>query len=159
MNQFVDSPVHFAADCVRQNGRCLVVRDNFLFLEDGKELAAVDYLQKKCGHVVILPDASNEGNALLYHTSCARMTDVVNKIFPDCLEAPMSLPQAASEMTVGELHRHRVTIPFNDCRTRVEGFGFQSIPARNFRVVDGSSQSGLARMGRRQLRQARTGFK
>jgi hypothetical protein len=125
MKQFVQNSVHFAADCVQKNGRCSVVRKNFLFLDDGKELAAVDYLFKKCGHVVIIPDASYEGHALLYHTSCLRMTDVVNQIFPDCLEASVSLPQAQSEMTVGELHRRRVTISYADCKERVEGFGFQ----------------------------------
>ena len=125
MKQFVQNPIHFAADCVQKDGRCSVVRKNFLFLDDGKELAAVDYLQKKCGHVVIIPDASYEGRALLYHTSCQRMTDVVNQIFPDCLEAPVSLPQAPSEMTVGELHRRSITISYDDCRARVEGFGFQ----------------------------------
>lgn len=128
MNQFVQNPIHFAADCACQNGRCPVERKNFLFLDGGKELSAVDHLQTKCGHVVITPDMSDEGRALLYHTSCARMTDVVNRIFQNCLEAPVSLPQSASEMTIGELHRRCVTISYDDCRVRVEGFGFQGAP-------------------------------
>ncbi len=125
MTQFVENPIHFAADCVRQNGRCTVVRENILFLDDGKELAAVDHLQRKCGYVVITPDTSYEGRALLYHTSCERMSDVVNRIFRDCLESPVSLPQSASEMTVGELHRQRVTISYDDCRARVDDFCFE----------------------------------
>ncbi len=125
MSQLVENPTDFAAECLRQNGRCMVVRENILFLDDGKELAAVDHLQWKCGYVVILPDMSYEGKALLYHTSCQRMTDVIKQIFQDCLEAPESLPQRASEMTIGELHRRCVTISYDDCRARVEGFDFQ----------------------------------
>jgi len=125
MKQFVENPTDFAAECLRQNGRCMVVRENIVFLDDGKELAAVDHLQWKCGHVVIIPDMSYEGKALLYHTSCQRMTDVVKQIFPDCLEAPASLLQRASETTIGELRRRCVTISYDDCRVRVEGFGFQ----------------------------------
>jgi hypothetical protein len=126
MGQFMENPIHFAADCVRQDGRCTVVRENFLFLDDGKELAAVDQLKRRCGHVVIIPDMSfKKGKALLYHTSCERMTDVVNQIFQDCLESAVSLPQSNSEMTIGELHRRRVTISYDDCRARVEGFRFQ----------------------------------
>ncbi len=125
MSQLVENPTDFAAECLRQNGRCMVVRENILFLDDGKELAAVDHLQWKCGYVVILPDMSYQGKALLYHTSCQRMTDVIKQIFQDCLEAPESLPQRASEMTIGELHRRCVTISYDDCRARVEGFDFQ----------------------------------
>ena len=125
MSQLVENPTDFAAECLRQDGRCMVVRENFLFLCDGKELAAVDHLQWKCGYVVIIPDVSCEGKALLYHTSCQRMTDVVKQIFQDCVEAPVSFPQRASEMTIGELHRQCVTISYDDCRVRVEGFGFQ----------------------------------
>lgn len=123
MSQFVENAVDFACDCARQGGRCVVARENFLFLDDGKELSAVDYLQRKCGHVVIIPDQSYKGNALLFHTSCQRMTDVVNRIFPDCLEEPVRLPQATPEMSVGELHRRCVTIPYDDCRARVGRFG------------------------------------
>ena len=125
MSRFVENPTDFSADCWRQKGRCAVVRENILFLDDGNELAAVDRLQWKCGYVVIVPDMSYKGKALLYHTSCRRMTDVVKRIFRDCLEAPVSLPQHASEMTLGELHRRCVTISYDDCRVRVEGFGFQ----------------------------------
>ncbi len=125
MSQFVENPTDFSAGCLRQNGRCKVVRENILFLDDGKELAAVDHLQWKCGYVVIIPDMSYKGNALLYHTSCRRMTDVVKQVFQDCLEAPVSFPQQASEMTLGEMHRRCVTISYDDCRVRVEGFVFQ----------------------------------
>ena len=125
MSQFVENSTDFSADCLRQNGRCAVVRENVLFLDDGNELAAVDHLQWKCGYVVIIPDMSYKGKALLYHTSCQRMTDVVEQIFQDCLEAPVSLPQHASEMTLGELHRRCVTISYDDCRVRVEEFDFQ----------------------------------
>jgi hypothetical protein len=125
MSQFMKNSVHFAADCVRQGGQCMILRDNFLFLDDGKELAAVDFLQVKCGHVVIIPDHTSNGNALLYLTSCQRMAHVVGQLFADCLEPPVSLPQASPEMTVGELHRRRVTIPYPECRVRVDGFDFQ----------------------------------
>lgn len=126
MRQFVENPVHFAADCLRQEGQCRVARENILFLDDGMELAAVDRLQRKCGHVVIIPDTpSKTGKAWLYHTSCQRMTDVVMQVFQDCLEAAVSLPQSNSEMTVGELHRRRVTISYDDCRARVERFHFE----------------------------------
>jgi len=125
MSQFVENSIHFSADCVRQNGRCMVVRENILFLDDGKELGAIDHLQRKCGYVVIIPDMSYKRKALLYHTSCERMTSVVNQIFRDCLESPVRLPQSNSEMTVGELHRWCVTLSYDDCRERVEGFCFQ----------------------------------
>ena len=128
MSQFVENPTDFSAECMVQNGRCMVVRENILFLGDGNELAAVDRLQWKCGYVVIIPDTSYQGRALLYHTSCQRMTDVVKQIFHDCLEAPVRIPQRASEMTLGETHRRCVTIPYDDCRVRVEGFGFQGAP-------------------------------
>lgn len=125
MSQFVENPTDFAADCLRQDGQCTVVRENILFLADGNELAAVDHLRWKCECVAIIPDMSHKGQALLYHTSCQRMTDVVKQIFHDCLEAPESLPHRASEMTIGELHRRCVTISYDDCMARVEGFGFQ----------------------------------
>ncbi len=125
MTQFVENSADFSAECRRQNGRCMVVRENVFFLDDGKELAAVDHLQWHCGCVVIIPDMSCKAKALLYHTSCQRMTDLVKQIFQDCLEAPVSLPQHASEMTLGELHRRCVTISYDECRVRVEGFGFQ----------------------------------
>ncbi len=125
MSQFVESPTDFSVACLRRNGRCRVVRDNILFLDDGNELAAVDHLQWKCGYIVIIPDMSYKGKALLYHTSCQRMTDVVKQIFQDCLEAPVSFPQRTSEMTLGEMHRRCVTISYDDCRVMVEGFVFQ----------------------------------
>jgi hypothetical protein len=125
MSQFVENPADFSAECRLQDGRCAVVRENILFLDDGNELAAVDHLQWKCGYVAIIPDTSHKGKALLYHTSCQRMTDVVDQIFQECLEAPVSLPQHTSETTLGELHRRRVTISYDDCRSRVQGFDFQ----------------------------------
>ncbi len=125
MGQFVENSTDFSADCLWQHGRCVVVRENILFLDDGKELDAVDHLQWKCEYVVIIPDMSYKGKALLYHTSCQRMTDVVKQIFQDCLGAPVSLPQRASEQTIGELYRRCVTISYDDCRVKVEGFCFQ----------------------------------
>ncbi len=125
MSQFVENPTDFSAECRRQNGRCTVVQENILFLDEGQEPAAVDRLQWKCGYIVIIPDMSCEGQALLYHTSCQRMTDVVTQIFQNCLEAPVSVPQRTSEMTLGELYRRSITMSYDDCRVRVEGFGFQ----------------------------------
>lgn len=124
MSRFVENSTQFSADCARQNGRCRVVRENILFLDDGKELAAVDQLQRKCGHVVVIPDLSLKGKALLYHTSCERMTDLVNQIFQNCLESPVSLPQSNAEMTIGELHRRAVTISYDECKAKVSGFSF-----------------------------------
>ena len=121
MSKFVENPVHFAADCACGNGRCVIARENILFLDDGNELAAVDRLQMKCGHVVIVPDTSDRGRARLYHTSCERMTNAVEQIFRDHLEAPASFPQPASEMTIGELYRRRVTIAYAACRAKVDG--------------------------------------
>ena len=132
MSQFVENPTDFSADCLRQAGRCAVVRENFLFLDDEKELAAVDHLQWKCGHVVIVPDVLYKGRALLYHTSCQRMTDVVKQIFADCLEAPVSLPQHESEMTLGGPHRLCVTISYDNCRARVDDFDFQGVCVTNY---------------------------
>ena len=129
MSQFAENYTDFSAECLRQDGQCTVDRENVLFLDDGNELAAVDRLQWKCGSVVIIPDMSSEGKALLYHTSCQRMTDVVKQIFQDCLEAPVRLPQRPSEMSLGEMHRRCVTISYDECRVRVEGFGFQD-PSR-----------------------------
>jgi hypothetical protein len=123
MGRFVENPVHFAADCVRQGGQCMVARKNFVFVDDGQELDAVDQLQRTCGQVVLIPDRSR-GNASLYHTSCQRMADVVRQIFADCLEAPVSVPQSYSEMTVGELHRRSVVMPYDECRAKVDRFDF-----------------------------------
>ena len=88
------------------------------------EHTAINFLQKKCGNVVIMPDASDKRQALLYYTSCERMSDVVNQIFEHHLGAPARLPLPASEMTVGELHRRSVTISYDDCRIKVESFSF-----------------------------------
>ena len=125
LSQFVENSVQFAAECVRQNGQCSVVRENILFLDEGKELDAVDRLQRKCGHVVIIPDMSLKGKSLLYHTSCERMSDVVDQIFQGCLESPVSLPQSNPEMSLGELQRRRIGISYDECKARVEDFHFQ----------------------------------
>ena len=125
MSQFVENSTDFGAECLRHKGRCKVVRENILFLDNGNELAAVDHLQWKCWDVVIVPDMSYQEKVLIYHTSCQRMTDVVKQVFQDCLEVPVSLPQRTSEMTVGELHRRCATISYADCRLRVEGFSFK----------------------------------
>ena len=124
MHKFVENPSHFAADCVRQEGKCTIVRENIVFLDEGKEHTAIDYLQKKCGNVVIIPDTSDKRHALLYHTSCERMTDVVKQIFQDFLQAAASVPQPASEMTVGELSRRSVTVSYHECRLRVDAFSY-----------------------------------
>jgi hypothetical protein len=124
MSSFAENSTDFAAECARRNGRCKVARDNFLLLESGTDVTAVDQLQNRCGHVVIIPHGSSAGQAWLYHTSCQRMTDVVRQIFPDCLDAPVSLPQASSEMSLGEMQRRRVGLSYDDCKARVDGFRF-----------------------------------
>ena len=124
MSQFVKNPTDFSVECMCNDGQCTVTRDNILFLDEGKEEAAVNHLQWKCGYVVIIPDVSHKEKVLLFHTSCQRMTDVVKQIFPDCLETPVSLPQPVSEMTLGELHRQVANISYDDCRERVQGFDF-----------------------------------
>ena len=71
------------------------------------------------------PNASNESQALLYHTSCQRMADVVSQIFQQDLQAPTRLPQQlSSKMTPGESHRRFVDISYDDCKAKVEEFGF-----------------------------------
>lgn len=124
MSRFVENPVDFAADCVRQDGKCAVVRENFLFLDHGNELMAIDQLLRKCGNVVIIPDRPGEPQAVLYHTSCQRMTDAVCQIFQDSLGTPTGLPHASKEMTVGEFFRRKVAIPYDRCKARVESYGF-----------------------------------
>lgn len=124
MTSFVQNPIQFAADCVPNNGLCMVAPENFLFLDDGKEDAAIDYLERKCGKVVLIPDASNKAQALLYHTSCERMTDVVQQIFQDDLQAPASVSRLDPEMTLGELHRRCVKMSYSDCKAKVQAFGF-----------------------------------
>ncbi len=128
MSKFLKNPADFAADCACQNGQCEIFRENFLFLDDANELAAVSQLQTKCGFVVIIPDASRKERALLYHTSCQRMTDVVEQIFEHHLEDPASLPRAAPEMTIGELYRRCVTISYDHCRAKVASFNFTDVP-------------------------------
>ena len=128
MREFLKNSTDFAADCVRQEGQCGVFRDNFLFLDDGDELAAIGRLQVRCGHVVIIPDTSETERAVLYHTSCQRMTDVVEQIFEHHLEEPASLPGAAAEMTVGGLYRRCVTISYERCRAKVATFVFPEPP-------------------------------
>ncbi len=128
MSRFVENPTDFSAECMCKGGLCAIGRENFLFLDNGNELAAVGRLQTKCGHIVIIPDASSQDEALLYHTSCQRMTDVVSQIFRSHLQAPASLPQASPEMTLGTLYRRRITISYDRCRAKVEGFRFGGTP-------------------------------
>jgi len=128
MSKFLKNPTDFAADCACRDGKCEILLDNFLFLDDADELAAVSQLQTKCGFVVIIPDASSKERALLYHTSCQRMTDVVKLIFGHHLEEPSSLPRAAPEMTIGELYRRCVTISYDYCRAKVANFNFADVP-------------------------------
>ncbi|UCH73321.1 MAG: hypothetical protein JSU82_13330 [Rhodospirillales bacterium] len=130
MGQFIENSTDFSAECRRQHGRCTVARENFLFLDAGNEPAAVEHLQRKCGNVVIVPDSSREDQALLYHTSCRRMADVVGQLFADCLGAPASVPGHASELSLGELQRHSITIAYDACRARVEAFDFDDDPGR-----------------------------
>lgn len=124
MSNFQTNPTEFSAECSREGGQCTVERENILFLDDGVESTVISHLQMKCGHVVITPDPSNPEQALLYHTSCQRMTDVVQQIFQAALRAPASLPQQSAEMTLGEIHRRSVGIPFDECKVKVDGFSF-----------------------------------
>jgi hypothetical protein len=124
MSKFIKNSIQFSADCVQDNGLCKVDLDNFLFIDDGKELAAIDRLERECGKVVVIPDSSNKGQAFLYYTSCERMSDAVNQIFQDHLEAPASVSRLDAEMTLGELLRRSVTMSYDDCRAKVKGFSF-----------------------------------
>lgn len=124
MSDFVDSYTDFSVECHRHQGHCSVSRENILFLEQGNQLAAVDQLHSKCGYVVIIPSGSSGDEALLYHTSCRRMTDVIDQIFTDCLQEPERFSQGGSEQSIGEILRHRLTIPYDDCRSRVDQFVF-----------------------------------
>ena len=124
MNRFVENSTDFAAECACQGGRCVIARENFVFVDDGSELTAVSQLKAKCGHVVIIPDTSGAGESLLYHTSCRRMSDAVGQIFLDQLGAPSTLPQGPSEMTLGTLYRRKVTLSYERCRAKVDGFLF-----------------------------------
>ena len=124
MSKYVENPIHFAADCVQTSGQCAVLRDNIVFLDQGNDLAAIDLLQRKCGTVAIMPDASNTAQAVLYRTSCDRMTDLVEQLFEHHLQDPTTFAQPASEMMVGELHRQSVTLSYDECKARVAGFNF-----------------------------------
>jgi hypothetical protein len=124
MTKFVRNATDFSADCALKNGQCRIARENFLFLKNGDETAAVRELQMKCGHVVIVGDKSRKGKALLYHTSCQRMTDVVSQLFADALGAPASVQGSAGEMTVGDLYRRSVAVSFDTCRAKVKRFAF-----------------------------------
>lgn len=124
MSVFVRNSTDFAADCARTNGECIVARDGIVLLDDGQEYSAIDHLQRKCGSVVIIPHGSDQTQAWLYHTSCKRMADVVGQIFQDHLHAPSSVAQPDAEMMVGELHRRRIGISYDDCKARVDGFSF-----------------------------------
>lgn len=128
MSRFVENPTDFAADCVRQAGKCAVVREHFLFIDNGNELLAVDQLLRRCGHVVIIPDGTGESRALLYHTSCQRMTDAVSQIFQEFLGTPTGLPHASQEMSVGEFFCRKVALPYHRCRATVESFGSWDAP-------------------------------
>ena len=128
MTKYLENPIHFSADCVQEEGRCTITRENVFFLDDGDEVAAVDRLEMRCGRIVVIPDASNRGRAFLYHTSCDRMTDAVNQMLPGCLGAPVDFPQPASELTVGGLYRRQVNVPYGECRTLVERFDFRDSP-------------------------------
>lgn len=111
MNQFVDTLVEFDADCVRQNDRCEVGRDNFIFLDDG--LGA-------CGGRLPAEEAracggnsrrhSRRKGAALSHELPAHGR-CVNKIFLDIPAAAASVPQAAPEMRLGRLQHHAVRLP------------------------------------------------
>lgn len=124
MSSFQKNPTDFSAVCEREGGECTVERENVLFLDDGAESTAVASLQMKCGYVVITPDPSNPDRSLLYHTSCQRMTDVVQQIFQSNLQAPAGLPQQRTEMTLGEVHRRQIGIPYAECKVKVEEFSF-----------------------------------
>jgi len=125
VNQFVQNSTDFSVECQRHNGLCEISRENILFLDDGNEYDAVNHLQLKCGHIVVIPVLSNKSEAMLYHTGCQRMTDVVRQIFQDNLKTPVSLPLCDAEMMLGELHRHSLVISFDDSKARVESFSFK----------------------------------
>lgn len=124
MSDFKKNPTDFSAVCARDNGECTVARENILFLDDGEESAAVGHLQLKCSNVVITPDPANPEQAVLYHTSCQRMTDVVEQIFQSALQKPAGLPQHSDEMSLGEVHRRSVDIPYDECKVKVGEFSF-----------------------------------
>ncbi len=124
MSTFVQNPTHYSADCLIDNGFCTVNLENFLFLDDGKESAAIDQLEKKCGKVVLIPDVLNGENAFLYHTGCERMSDVVSQIFHDSLHSKSSVARLDLEMTIGEIYRQSVAMPYSDCKQKIKSFSF-----------------------------------
>lgn len=124
MTVYLRNSTDFSADCSCTNGQCLVARENFHLLDDGKEADAIDFLQRRCGNVVIIPNPSDKAQAWLYHTSCDRMADAVRQIFRGKLDAPTSVHRLDPEMTTGELHRQRIEISIGECRAKIEGFSF-----------------------------------
>jgi hypothetical protein len=122
MGHFAANPTDFSVACAQRAGHCTIARENFRFLD--QEQAAVSDLQMECGHVVIVPDRSNQGRAFLYHTSCQRMGDLVDQMFGQHLEAPRTLQQHGPEMTLGDLQCQRVDVSVDDCRAIVERFRF-----------------------------------
>ncbi len=125
MNQFVQNSTDFSVECQRHSGLCEISQENILFLDDGNEDDAVNRLQLECRYIVVIPVLSSKNEAMLYHTGCHRMTDVVRQIFQDNLKLPVSLPQYDLEMTLGELHRHSLVISYSDSKARVERFSFE----------------------------------
>ena len=124
MSVFVKNSTDFGADCARTDGECMVVRDNIIVLDEAHEHLAIDRLQRRCGSVVIIPDGADDKRAWLYHTSCKRMADVVERIFDGHLHTASAVAQPDAEMMIGELHRRQVGLPLHDCRSRVDGFDF-----------------------------------
>ena len=55
MSNYVEKPVHFSADCVLTGGLCAIDRQNIVFLDERKEPAAIDLLQRKCATEAIIP--------------------------------------------------------------------------------------------------------
>jgi hypothetical protein len=78
----------------------------------------------ECGKVLLIPDAVNKGQTLLYHTSCDRITDVVKQIFQNALEELVCISQLNAEQTLGELYRRRVAMHLDDCKAKIEAFSF-----------------------------------
>lgn len=124
MSNFVQNSIQFSADCFQNNGLCVITPESFLFLDDAKEDAAIAQLHMECGKVVLIPDALNKGQTFLYHTSCDRITDVVNQIFQDALEELVHISQLDAEQTLGELCRRRVAMQYGECKAKVDGFSF-----------------------------------
>jgi hypothetical protein len=124
MRIYVKNSREFAADCAATDGQCPIAREDIIFLDNDREDTAIGHLQRKCGNVVILRDTVIPTQSWLYHTSCERMTDVARQIFLERLEEPAHIPQPASEMTVGQVHRRRIALPYDECRAKVAAFSF-----------------------------------